>query len=176
MTISTQNKSITAKEKDLAWLEQLNYSFIRLCKGIPDALIAAVARFSIAAVFWKSGQTKIEGISIDIVSWNFTLGWPRLSDSAVPLFKDEYRLPIIPAEAAALMAALAEHLFPFFIMIGLATRISSLMLLGMTLIIQTFVYPDAYPTHGVWAVALLFLVAHGPGKFSIDYWISKRYA
>lgn len=156
-------------------MKRFHHSFTRLYTFIPDALIALVARFSIAAVFWKSGQTKIEGLSIDIVSGDFTWGWPRLSESAISLFQDEYRLPIIPAEAAALMAAWAEHMFPVLILLGLATRISSLALLGMTLIIQIFVYPDAYPTHGVWAVALLFLIVHGPGKLSIDDWISNKY-
>lgn len=151
------------------------HSFTGLYKFVPDSLIALVARFSIAAVFWKSGQTKIEGLSIDIVSGNFTIGWPKLSESVIPLFQDEYRLPILPAEAAALMAAWAEHVFPILILFGFATRMSSLALLGMTLVIQVFVYPDAYPTHGAWAVALLFLLVHGPGKLSIDYWISNRY-
>lgn len=142
---------------------------------IPDSLIAAVGRFSIAAVFWKSGQTKIQGIAIDLVNGEFQLGWPRLSDSAIDLFKTEYRLPLIPPELAAPMAAFAEHLFPLLILLGLATRFSALALLVMTLTIQIFVYPDAYPTHGTWAAILLYLIAKGPGKVSIDHWIARRY-
>ena len=68
---------------------------------LPNTLLAFIARFSIAAVFWKSGQTKIEGLAIDIVSGTFTLGWPRLSDNAVFLFKEEYKLPLLPPELAA---------------------------------------------------------------------------
>jgi putative oxidoreductase len=142
---------------------------------IPDTLIAAVGRFSIAAVFWKSGQTKIEGLAIDIVSGQFHLGWPHLSDSAVFLFKNEYRLPLIPPETAALMAAFAEHIFPVLLLLGLATRFSALALLGMTMVIEIFVYPDAYPTHGVWATVLLYLIAKGPGKISVDYWLSRLF-
>ncbi len=141
---------------------------------IPDTLIAIVARFSIAAVFWKSGQTKIEGLAIDIVDGTVSLGWPRLSDSAVFLFREEYQLPLLPPEWAALAAASAEHLFPILILIGLATRLSALALLVMTLTIQIFVYPSAYPLHGVWAAVLLFLMAHGPGALSIDHWIAQR--
>ncbi len=141
---------------------------------IPDAAIAIVARFSIAAVFWKSGQTKVEGLAIDIVDGTFTLGWPRLSDSALFLFREEYRLPLLPPELAALAAAGAEHLFPILLLIGLATRLSALALLVMTLTIQIFVYPSAYPVHGVWAVALLFLMAHGPGWLSLDHAIARR--
>lgn len=142
---------------------------------IPDAWIALLARFSIAAIFWKSGQTKVQGFVLDVVSGEFQLGWPHLSDSVVDLFRDEYRLPILPPELAALMGATAEHVFPALILIGLATRFSALALLGMTLTIQVFVYPDAYPTHGVWAAALLFIVARGPGPLALDHWIAKRW-
>jgi putative oxidoreductase len=142
---------------------------------IPDALIAFVGRFSIAAVFWKSGQTKIEGLAIDFIDGTYTLGLPKLADSAVALFQDEYALPLLPPTLAAVMAALAEHVFPILILLGLATRFSALALLGMTLVIQLFVYPGAYPTHGVWAAVLLYLVAKGPGILSIDHWIARRY-
>jgi putative oxidoreductase len=151
-------------------------TFTRLCCRIPDSLIAFVGRFSIAAVFWKSGQTKVEGFVIDIVSGDFHLGWPHLSDSVIPLFKDEYRLPLVSPEVAAPMAAFAEHLFPLMILLGFATRLSAVALLGMTMTIQLLVYPGAYPTHGTWAAVLLFLIARGPGKLSIDHWIAKRFA
>lgn len=139
-----------------------------LLSRIPDAWIALLARFSVAAIFWKSGQTKVQGFALDIVSGDFQLGWPHLSDSAVALFRNEYRLPFMPPELGAVMAASAEHVFPILILFGLATRFSALALLGMTTVIQLFVYPDAYPTHGLWAAALLFLVARGPGPLSLD--------
>jgi putative oxidoreductase len=110
---------------------------IALFARIPDSLIAFVGRFSIAAMFWKSGQTKIEGLAIDFIDGSFSLGIPRLSESAVALFQDEYRLPVISPELAAPMAALAEHVFPILLLLGLATRFSALALLGMTLVIQT---------------------------------------
>ena len=147
--------------------------FIELLGAIPDSLIAALGRFSIAAVFWKSGQTKVQGFAIDIVGGEFSLGMPRLSDSVVVLFRDEYKLPLIPPEIAAPMAAFAEHLFPLLILIGLATRFSALALLVMTMTIQLLVYPDAYPTHGVWAAVLLFLIARGPGVISLDHLITR---
>lgn len=140
---------------------------------IPDSLIAFVGRFSIAAVFWLSGQTKIQNFAVNIVSGEFTLGWPRLSDSVVDLFREEYQLPLVPPELAALLAAFAEHVFPLLILIGLATRFSALALLVMTLTIQIFVYPDAYPTHGTWAAILLYLIAKGPGVFSLDALIAR---
>ncbi|EJI1277633.1 hypothetical protein AUQ44_13485 [Vibrio cidicii] len=150
-------------------------SFISLLARIPDTMIALLARFSIAAIFWKSGQTKIEGLTIDIVAGEFKLGWPSYSDSLLDLFRYEYQLPLIPPEIAAPAAAFAEHFFPLLILIGFATRFSALALLGMTTVIQIFVYPDAYATHGVWAAVLLFLVARGPGLVSIDHFLSRRF-
>ncbi|BAN48849.1 hypothetical protein PCA10_31170 [Metapseudomonas resinovorans NBRC 106553] len=148
---------------------------IELCKRIPYSLVAFVARFSIAAVFWKSGQTKVEGLAIDLVDGTFQLGVPHLSASAIPLFTDEYKLPLLSPELAAHGAAFAEHLFPLLILLGLATRFSALALLAMTLVIEIFVYPDAYPTHGVWAACLLLLVSQGPGRLSIDHLIARHY-
>ena len=147
---------------------------IGLMEKIPHSLIACIARFSIAAVFWKSGQTKVEGLAIDLVDGSFQLGWPRLADSTIPLFQSEYHVPLLSPEIAAHMAAFAEHFFPVLILIGFATRFSALALLGMTLVIEVFVYPDAYPTHGTWAAVLLYLMATGPGKLSIDQLIARR--
>lgn len=147
---------------------------IALFGRIPDSLIALLGRFSIAAVFWLSGQTKVQGLAIDLVQGKFELGWPRLANSAVFLFEHEYGLPLIPPQFAAIMAATAEHLLPILILLGFATRLSALGLLVMTLVIQLFVYPGAYPTHGVWATVLLYLMARGPGALSIDHWLARR--
>ncbi|MCI0993117.1 DoxX family protein [Pseudomonas corrugata] len=145
---------------------------ITLLEKIPHSLIAFIARFSIAAVFWKSGQTKVEGLAIDLIDGTFQIGWPHLADSTIPLFKSEYAIPLLSPEIAAHLAAFAEHFFPVLILLGFATRFSALALLGMTLTIQLFVYPDAYPTHGTWAALLLYLMARGPGILSIDHRIA----
>jgi putative oxidoreductase len=118
-------------------------------------LIALAARFGIAGVFWLSGRTKVDG-------------WLTVSESAVALFEDEYKVPVLSPELAAHLAAYAEHLLPALLVLGLATRVSALGLLGMTAVIQFFVYPLAWPTHLVWAAALLYLVGRGAGRFSID--------
>jgi uncharacterized membrane protein YphA (DoxX/SURF4 family) len=78
-------------------------------------------------------------------------------------------------ELAAPLAATAEHLFPLLILIGLGTRFSALALLFMTLVIQVFVYPGAYATHATWAAVLLYLIARGPGKLSVDHWLARRH-
>jgi len=145
-----------------------------LMARIPESAVALLGRFSVAAVFWKSGQTKIEGLQIDIVDGSFELGWPRLSSSAVDLFRDEYQLPLLPPELGAVMAAAGEHVLPLLLLAGLGTRFAALGLLGMTAVIQFLVYPGAYPTHGVWAAVLLWLMVRGPGRLSIDHWLARR--
>ena len=147
----------------------------RAMAAIPHWAIALLARFSIAAVFWKSGQTKIEGLSIDIVEGRLQIGWPHLSASVVDLFRDEYRLPLLSPELAASLAALGEHVLPVLILLGLGTRFAALGLLGMTAVIQLLVYPGAYPTHGTWAALLLYLMASGPGAVSIDHWLGAKH-
>ena len=135
-------------------------SFIAALSAIPYWAIALVARLSIAGVFWQSGETKVEG-------------W-RLTASAIELFRNEYRLPLIDPTLAATLAAIAEHVFPILLVIGLATRFAALALLIMTLIIEIFVYPDAWPTHGTWAACFLMLMAQGPGVVSLDHLIARR--
>jgi len=173
MTTTAAGQS--AADATTTWAAALVIAANRLLGRIPHSFLAALARFSIAAVFWKSGQTKIEGLAIDLVGGSFAFGWPRLASSAVALFRDEYRLPLLPPELAATLAALAEHTLPILLLVGLATRLSALGLLAMTAVIEIFVYPNAYPTHGVWATALLLLIARGPGALSMDHWIARRY-
>ena len=134
---------------------------IALFESIPYALIALIARVAPAAVFWQSGQTKIEG-------WH-------VSDNAIYLFREEYKLPLIDPVLAAHLAALAEHFFPILLVLGLATRFAALALLGMTLVIEIFVYPDAWPTHGTWVACFLLLMAQGGGTWSLDHLIRSRY-
>lgn len=152
------------------------HALITLCNRIPHTAIALLARFSMAVTFWTSGQTKIEGLVLDPIGGTIALGWPRLSDSAVELFRSEYALPIVPPELAAYLAATAEHVLPLLLLLGLASRLSAFALLLMTLVIQVFVYPSAYPTHGVWAALLLYLMARGPGAVSLDHLLARRFA
>lgn len=134
---------------------------LRALGSIPNDLIALVARVSIAAVFWQSGQTKVDG-------------W-MLSDNALYLFENEYKLPLVDPWIAAHLAAFAEHFFPILLVLGLTSRLSALALLVMTLVIQIFVYPGAWPTHGTWVACLLFIAARGPGLVSLDALIARRF-
>ncbi|MCA0406178.1 MAG: DoxX family protein [Proteobacteria bacterium] len=149
--------------------------FNALCAQVPLGLTLLIARLGIAGVFWRSGQTKVAGFALDPLAGRFELGWPRFSDSAIDLFRDEYRVPLLSPEVAATLATLAEHVFPMLLVLGLATRASALALLGMTLVIQIFVYPDAWPTHGTWAAVLLVLVRFGAGAISLDHLLARRH-
>lgn len=121
----------------------------------PHSLLALVNRFGIAGVFWMSARTKVDG-------------WFHITDGTYQLFSDEYKVPVLPHEFAAQMATVSEHLFAILLVLGLFTRFAALSLLGMTLVIQVFVYPDAWPTHLSWAGLLLYLVGRGGGAVSMD--------
>lgn len=122
---------------------------------IGHPLLALVDRIAIGAIFFLSGRTKVEGLL-------------HVTDGAYTLFREEYKVPLIPPEIAAHIAAYAEHLFPILLVLGLFTRLSALALLGMTLVIQVFVYPDAWPTHLSWVGLLLYLAGRGAGPVSLD--------
>lgn len=132
----------------------LNDTFRPTARRLADPLLLLASRFFPAAIFWQSGQTKVDGFDIN--------------ETAVFLFQEEYALPLIDPILAARLAAAAEHLFPILLVLGLASRFSAAALLGMTAVIQIFVYPDAWPTHGTWAALLLIIVVKGPGKLSLD--------
>lgn len=149
---------------------------IALMSSIPHSFIALLARFSIAITFWMSGQTKIEGLVLDPIGLQVQFGMPSLSAGAIYLFENEYALPLLPPLLGAAMAAIAEHVFPFLLLIGLASRLSALALLVMTLVIQVFVYPDAFPTHGLWAALMLYIMSRGPGLVSLDHLLSRQRA
>ncbi|WP_342250115.1 DoxX family protein [Sphingomonas sp. OTU376] len=130
---------------------------------VPDALLLLVARLGIAGVFFMSGRTKVDGIL-------------HIKDGTYELFRTEYALPLVPPEIAAVAATWSEHVFSILLVLGLATRFSALALFMMTLVIEVFVYPDAWPTHLSWAAILLPLMARGGGAWSVDAVLGKHMA
>jgi putative oxidoreductase len=124
-------------------------------KLLPEDVLALVTRLGVAAVFFESGRTKVDGIL-------------HIKDSTYSLFETEYHVPLLPPAVAAHAAAYSEHLFSILLVLGLFTRLSATAFLGMTAVIEIFVYPDAWPTHLSWAGLLLFLIGRGGGKFSLD--------
>lgn len=130
---------------------------------LPEWLLLLIARLGAAAIFFLSGRTKVEG-------------WFTITDGTFDLFATEYALPLIPPYVAAYAATISEHLFSTLLVLGLFTRAGALGLLGMTLVIEVFVYPDAWPTHLSWAGLLLPLLAKGGGTFSLDHLFSRKLA
>jgi len=131
---------------------------LRWLNGVPYSLLAIPLRLAVAIVFWNSGTTKL-------ANW----------DSALALFTDEYKVPLLPPEIAAYMAATVELTTPVLLVLGLLTRPASAILLGMVTVIQVFVYPLAWPTHIQWAAMLLVLLCRGPGKWSLDHLLWRRF-
>ena len=127
----------------------------RIERLLPDWLLLLVARLGIASVFFVSGRTKVEGFL-------------TITQSTYALFADEYRLPLISPVIAAHITAYSEHLFSVLLVLGLFTRVSALALAGMTLVIEIFVYPEAWPTHLSWLAILLPLIGRGGGALSLD--------
>lgn len=123
---------------------------------LSHAVLALTARVAVAAIFFYSARTKVDGLL-------------TLKDSTYTLFAEEYRVPLLPPELAAHLATYAEHLFPILLVLGLLTRLSAFALLGMTAVIQIFVYPDAWPTHLTWAMPMLYLIGRGGGSLSVDH-------
>jgi putative oxidoreductase len=131
----------------LAWLD-----------AVPYSVLAIPLRLGVATIFWNSAMTKL-------ANW----------DTALSLFAEEYKLPVIPPEMAAYVAVSIELVSPVLLVLGLLTCPTALVLLGMTAVIEIFVYPLAWPTHLQWAAMLLMLLCRGPGKLSVDHWLGRRF-
>jgi putative oxidoreductase len=150
---NTGNAGIVgALQRAIGWLE-----------AVPYSLLALPLRFAVATVFWNSGTTKL-------ANWDATL----------QLFEDEYKVPLLPPDIAAHVGAAIELSTPVLLVLGFLTRPAALVLLGMTTVIEVFVYPQAWPTHIQWAAMLLVLLCRGAGSLSIDHllqrWIQSRLA
>jgi putative oxidoreductase len=130
---------------------------LRMLDRVPYTLLALPLRIAVAAVFWRAAMTKLA---------NF--------DAALSLFADEYRVPLLPPDVAAYLALAIELTTPVLLVLGLMTRVAALVLLGMTAVIEIFVYPQAWPTHIQWAAMLLVLLCRGAGGLSLDRVLQRR--
>jgi len=126
--------------------------------AVPYSLLAIPLRLAVATVFWNSAMTKLS-------NW----------DTAVALFVDEYKVPLIAPEILAYVTVSIELTTPVLLVLGLLTRPTAAILLGMTAVIEIFVYPLAWPTHIQWAAMLLILLCRGPGRLSMDHLLWRRF-
>ena len=146
--------------------------------AIPYSMIALFLRVVAAHPFFVSGQTKIEGPTIgrEIFGLDLTMQIPTsIRGATFALFADEYKLPFLSPNAAACVTTAMEFVLPLLLLLGLLTRLSALGLLAMTMVIQIFVYPDAWWTaHAYWVALLIVLIARGPGAVSLDRLIFRK--
>lgn len=143
-------------------MENLSKRIIDLLESVPMSVNGLLCRLAIAVTFWRSGQTKVHGFF-------------QINDSTFDLFRDEYKLPLIPPEIAAYAATISEHLFSALLVVGLASRLSATALFGMTMVIEIFVYPESWPDHLLWSSVLIYIILRGPGKLSLDHFIAKQF-
>jgi putative oxidoreductase len=155
MNSMTTTQVVTPAWAPSAWLVDA-----RLWLGrFPLPIIQLAMRIAVGSVFFKAGLLKFN-------SWEF----------AVKLFEEEYKVPVLAPATAAALAMFNELTWPIFLFLGLATRVATLPLLGMIAVIQTFVYPQAWTDHLLWASILLFLLTRGPGPLSLDHLIERALA
>lgn len=136
---------VAAIDRLYGWLERVPYS-----------ILALPLRLAVAVVFWNSARAHL-------ANWDTTL----------ELFEDEYKVPVLPPDFAAYLTVAIEVSAPILLVLGLLTRPAALVLLGMTTVIEVFVYPQAWPTHIQWVAMMLVLLCRGPGTWSLDHLISR---
>ena len=138
---------------------------IRLLQStLVESLVLLFVRVVFAGIFWRSGETKVVAGT-----------WFRVSEETYGLFATDFSGVPLPPHLAANLSNAAEHVFPLLLVLGLATRFSAAALLVMTMVIQIFVFPDAWwPTHSLWVALALVLITRGPGLFSLDALLDHR--
>ena len=117
----------------------------------PLSLIELGLRLAVGATFFRSGINKFQSF-----------------DTAITLFREEYRLPLLPPEVAAYMGTTVELTAPVLLVLGVFARFGAAALLAMTLTIQFLVYPENWPEHLMWASILAYVLSRGAGALSID--------
>jgi putative oxidoreductase len=128
-----------------------------LAERIPCSVVALASRVAVADIFWRSGRTKVQGFTI--------------REETFYLFREEYKVPLLPPDLAAYLSTIGEHVLPILLVVGLASRLSAIGLFGMTLVVQLFVVPGGWPEHILWFALLLGIIARGPGTISLDHLI-----
>ncbi len=131
-----------------------------LAQRFPYSVVALVSRVAVASVFGRSGQTKVAGFSI--------------REETFALFRDVYKVPLLPPDVAAYLSTIGEHVFSVLLVVGLASRLSAIGLLFMTAVIELFIFPDGWPDHILWTGLLLQIIARGPGAISLDHLVWQR--
>jgi putative oxidoreductase len=136
--------------------------------AVPEGIALLFARVALAGIFWRSARTKVEeGSFLTIKDTTFF----QFSDAPFN------QVPILNGELGAYVTTYMEHFLPILLLFGIATRFGALGILGMTLVIQIFVFPEMiiwWQTHIIWVAMALVLIVRGGGMFSLDRLIGHR--
>lgn len=152
MNTSISSAVVTRRGRLVGVIDRL---YSRL-ERVPYSVLAVPLRLAVAVVFWNSARAHLANM-----------------DTTLALFEDEYKVPLLPADFAAYLTVSIEVTAPILLVMGLATRPAALVLLGMTTVIEVFVYPQAWPTHIQWVAMMLVLLCRGAGSVSLDHLIKR---
>lgn len=135
---------------------------------IAEGIALLFTRVALAGIFWRSARTKVEESSL-----------LTIRDTTFFQFSDApfNQVPVLNGELGAYVTTYTEHFLPILLVLGLATRFGALGILGMTLVIQIFVFPEMavwWQTHILWVAMALILIVRGGGLFSLDRLIGHR--
>lgn len=139
-------------------LVKLVNGVIGLLSKFPHVILALMARLIMGSIFLKSGLLKFK-------DW----------DNAISLFENVFTDVPLPPVIGAYLSGYGEVIFGFCLIVGFASRFSALGILGMTLVIEIFVFPEEYILHGMWAVCCLYVIKYGPCVLSADYFVKKQF-
>ena len=132
---------------------------------VPYALLALPLRAAIATIFWNSGTTKL-------ADWDATL----------QLFREDYRVPLLPPELAAYAGTAGELLFPLLLVAGFASRagalglaaVNALAVVSYAHVLLAEGFEAAFAQHVLWGYMLAVLATCGPGALSLDAALARR--
>ncbi|MGF1784091.1 DoxX family protein [Vibrio fluvialis] len=125
------------------------------------SLVLLLCRVWAGWVFWQSGLSKI-------ANW----------DSTLYLFELEYQVPLLPWQLAAYLATGAELALPLLLMSGLFGRLSALALFAvnaMAVVSYPLLWQQGFTDHQLWGLMLLIVFVWGPGRLSLDNWLSRKW-
>lgn len=144
-------------------------SLVKIVASIPYSLIALLGRLGLALLLWQSGQSKVDGFTVNVLTGDVELGMPTISERTLYWFAEEYPIPLVSPIIAATLITLLEHVCALLLTLGFATRLAAFGVVLLTVIMQLFVHPDAFATHATWASLGLLLLSQGAGSISVDH-------
>ena len=150
----------TASTPTLAWrIARLYAGFANLLDKL-QPIFALAMRLYVARVFIMSGWLKVS-------RW----------DSTLALFQNEYHVPVLSPQVAAVLGTTCELGLPVLLALGIGTRAAAIALFLFN-IVAVISYPDlsdaGLKDHYLWGALMLVIAVYGPGRLSVDHWLARR--